>query len=78
MDDASNLSALLDARAAGPVVFLTGAGISAESGIPTFRGKDGYWTIGSSHYTPMQMATLEMFERSPSEVWSWYLYRVGI
>jgi NAD-dependent deacetylase len=59
----------------GRLLILTGAGVSAESGIPTFRGKDGYWTIGSSHYTPMQMATLEMFERAPDEVWAWYLMR---
>jgi NAD-dependent protein deacetylase/lipoamidase len=60
---------------AGRLLILTGAGVSAESGIPTFRGKDGYWTIGSSHYAPMQMATHEMFERAPDEVWAWYLTR---
>jgi NAD-dependent deacetylase len=62
----------------GKVVVLTGAGISAESGIPTFRGAEGIWVVGSRNYMPQEMATLEMFERSPEEVWRWYLYRFGI
>jgi NAD-dependent deacetylase len=57
------------------VVALTGAGISAESGIPTFRGPEGYWTVGSRNYMPQEMATAEMFELAPDEVWRWYLYR---
>ncbi|MET0409663.1 MAG: Sir2 family NAD-dependent protein deacetylase [Polyangiaceae bacterium] len=70
------LAALLGAvRSDGQLVLLTGAGVSAESGIPTFRGKDGYWTIGSTNHTPMQMATHAMFERAPEEVWAWYLMR---
>jgi NAD-dependent deacetylase len=74
---ASRLAALLaELRAGGGrLVLLTGAGVSAESGIPTFRGKDGYWVIGSTNYTPMQMATHAMFERAPEEVWAWYLMR---
>lgn len=60
------------------VVALTGAGISAESGIPTFRGKEGYWTVGSEVYHPQEMATHAMFELRPREVWRWYLYRRGI
>ena len=60
------------------VTVLTGAGISAESGIPTFRGPEGYWTIGSRNYFPEQMATAEMFARAPDEVWKWYLYRLGV
>jgi NAD-dependent deacetylase len=64
-----------DAR--GRVVVLTGAGISAESGIPTFRGTDGYWVVGSRNYMPQEMATHEMFERAPEEVWRWYLHRFG-
>jgi NAD-dependent deacetylase len=59
-------------------VVLTGAGISAESGIPTFRGKEGYWTVGSKEYHPQEMATFAMFSREPEEVWSWYLYRRGV
>ncbi len=62
----------------GKVVVLTGAGISAESGIPTFRGKEGYWVVGSRNYMPQEMATHEMFERAPDEVWRWYLYRFGV
>jgi len=62
----------------GPVVFLTGAGISAESGIPTFRGKEGYWQVGSRNYHPQEMATHSAFVRMPDEVWAWYLYRRGV
>lgn len=57
---------------------LTGAGISAESGIPTFRGKEGYWVIGSKNYMPQEMATQAMFMMHPFEVWKWYLMRFGI
>lgn len=59
----------------GNITVLTGAGISAESGIPTFRGRDGYWTIGSTEYHPQEMATFQMFSRRPFDVWKWYLYR---
>jgi NAD-dependent deacetylase len=62
----------------GRVVALTGAGVSAESGIPTFRGKEGYWTVGSREYHPQELATHEAFERMPWEVWAWYLYRLGV
>ncbi|ABC83793.1 Silent information regulator protein Sir2 [Anaeromyxobacter dehalogenans 2CP-C] len=64
--------------ARGNVVALTGAGISAESGIPTFRGAEGYWVVGSRNYIPQEMATREMFEAAPEEVWRWYLYRFGV
>lgn len=66
------------AASGGRMVALTGAGISAESGIPTFRGHDGYWVVGSRHYMPQEMATREMFEREPAEVWRWYLHRFGV
>ena len=59
----------------GNIVVLTGAGISAESGIPTFRGKEGYWVVGSAEYQPQEMATYAMFRGDPSAVWAWYLYR---
>jgi len=60
------------------ITVLTGAGISAESGIPTFRGPEGYWTIGSTEYHPQDMATYSMFTQKPDEVWTWYLYRMGV
>lgn len=50
------------------IVFVTGAGISQESGIPTFRGKDGYWR----KYDPMQLATIDAFYENPKLVWEWY------
>ncbi|MBT3222094.1 MAG: RNA polymerase subunit sigma [Proteobacteria bacterium] len=60
------------------VVILTGAGISAESGIPTFRGEEGYWKVGSRNYRPEHMATWSNFCRMPEDVWAWYLYRLGV
>jgi NAD-dependent deacetylase len=65
-------------RGAGQLTVLTGAGISAESDIPTFRGPEGYWTVGSREYHPQEMATHAMFAHQPYEVWKWYLYRKGV
>ncbi len=65
-------------RRAGLIVFLTGAGISAESGIPTFRGEEGYWTVGAREYHPQELATLHAFTQMPEEVWAWYLYRRAV
>ena len=62
----------------GHVLALTGAGVSAESGIPTFRGKEGYWTIGAREYQPQELATRRAFATMPSSVWAWYLYRRGV
>ena len=56
-------------------LFITGAGVSSESGIPTFRGKDGFWTIGSENYTPQEMATREMYMKNPEEFLYWYYQR---
>lgn len=68
-----------EARAgSGPILFLTGAGISAESGIPTFRGPEGYWQVGSRNYRAEDLATYDAFQRMPEEVWAWYLYRRGV
>ncbi len=53
------------------VLVLTGAGISAESGVPTFRGPDGFW----QHYRPEDLATPEAFARNPRLVWEWYAWR---
>ena len=66
------------AAGGGRLTVLTGAGISAESGIPTFRGPEGYWTIGAKEYQPQEMATFDMFMRKPYEVWKWYLYRMTV
>ena len=58
--------------AARHVSVLTGAGISAESGIPTFRdAQEGLW----ARYDPMDLATPEGFERDPELVWRWYEWR---
>ena len=65
-------------RPQSTVLVLTGAGISAESGIPTFRGSEGYWSVGSKNYMPEEMATRRMFTAHPDEVWRWYLYRFGL
>lgn len=65
-------------RGKGNLTVLTGAGISAESGIPTFRGPEGYWTVGSQVYRPQEMATYEMFQRDPKAVWQFYLWRLGV
>lgn len=62
-------------RKNGKIVFLTGAGISAESGIPTFRGPEGFWTVGSAVYRPEEVATEAFFSVAPDDQWPWYLWR---
>ena len=76
----ARVSALLAPSRAleGLTVFLTGAGVSAESGIPTFRGAEGYWQVGSRNYRPMELATFEAYCKMPDEVWAWYLHRRGV
>ncbi|VAX21307.1 NAD-dependent protein deacetylase of SIR2 family [hydrothermal vent metagenome] len=53
------------------VAALTGAGISAESGVPTFRGEEGLWR----NFRAEELATPEAFERDPKLVWEWYDWR---
>ena len=53
------------------VAVLTGAGISAESGVPTFRGKDGLW----KQYRATDLATPEAFAQDPRLVWEFYNWR---
>lgn len=65
-------------RERGSLLFLTGAGVSAESGIPTFRGEEGYWRIGSRNYFPEELATRAAFARMPDQIWGFYLYRRGV
>lgn len=64
---AQNLPVIVD-LAAARVLVITGAGISAESGIPTFRGASGYWR----NLDPMKLATPEAFAENPQLVWEWY------
>jgi len=52
-------------------VILTGAGISAESGVPTFRGKEGLW----GKFKPEELATMDAFVANPDIVWEWYNWR---
>src|SRR5690625_4139091 len=67
--DNPSLAALVNARR---IVLFSGAGISAESGVPTFRDDlSGLW----AQYDPMQLATPEAFRRQPALVWGWYLWR---
>jgi NAD-dependent deacetylase len=68
-DPIADVRALL--RAASHIAVLTGAGISAESGIPTFRGAGGLWR----NFRPEELATPEAFNRDPATVWEWYLWR---
>jgi NAD-dependent deacetylase len=59
-------------RAARYVAVLTGAGVSAESGIPTFReAQTGLW----AKYDPQELATPQAFQRNPRLVWEWYAWR---
>lgn len=61
-------SRLRDARR---VTVITGAGVSAASGVPTFRGPQGLWRS----FRPEDLATSEAFTRDPSLVWEWYAWR---
>ncbi len=58
-------------RKAISVCVLTGAGISSESGVPTFRGEEGLW----KKFRPEELANFEAFIRNPDLVWEWYSYR---
>lgn len=60
------------------ISFLVGAGLSADSGIPTFRGKDGYWVSGSKNYKAEEIGTFRMFNIAADEVWKWFLYRKSV
>lgn len=58
-------------EAADSVCVLTGSGISAESGIATFRGPEGLW----AKFKPHELANFDAFIRNPELVWEWYTYR---
>ena len=59
---------ILSARS---LTILTGAGVSADSGVPTFRGTDGLW----KNFRPEELASPDAFERDPKLVWEWYNWR---
>ena len=61
-------------RAAERLVVFTGAGVSAESGVPTFRGAGGMWNSLRAE----DLATPEAFARDPRLVWEWYAWRRGL
>ena len=61
-------------RAARAITVLTGAGVSAASGVPTFRGEDGLW----KNWRAESLATPEAFEHDPRLVWEWYDWRRGM
>src|SRR5688572_27330754 len=71
-DDIARARALL--RDAAQVIVLTGAGVSAESGVPTFRGAGGLW----KQFRAEDLATPEAFARDPRMVWEWYAWRRGM
>jgi NAD-dependent deacetylase len=56
------------------IVAFTGAGVSAESGVPTFRGTDGIW----SKLQPEELASMSAFMKNPAMVWEWYAHRKRI
>ena len=72
MRPGSNLGYLKERLAkARSITILTGAGISADSGVPTFRGADGLWR----NFRAEDLATPEAFARDPGLVWEWYNWR---
>ena len=69
------LQSVIDVIAAADhMVALTGAGISKESNVPTFRGEDGLWR----NYDAMELATPDAFRRDPTLVWEWYAWRQSL
>jgi NAD-dependent protein deacetylase/lipoamidase len=62
---------LVSLQRAAHVTVITGAGMSAESGIPTFRGAGGLWRS----FRPEDLATPDAFARDPATVWAWYRWR---
>ncbi|KIC61995.1 SIR2 family NAD-dependent protein deacylase [Chryseobacterium taiwanense] len=58
----------------GYITFLTGAGISAESGIPTYRSIDGIWIKGTKYHKPEEFGTYKYFSKNQEEVWQYNLF----
>ena len=72
MSSERDLSLLVERlRLAGRTTALTGAGVSAASGVPTFRGQDGLWR----NHRSTDLATPDAFERNAALVWEWYDWR---
>lgn len=59
------------AKSSNRIAVLTGAGISAESGVPTFRGEEGLW----KKFRPEELANVNAFLQNPALVWEWYVFR---
>ncbi|WP_420571033.1 SIR2 family NAD-dependent protein deacylase [Kordia sp.] len=60
------------------ITFLTGAGLSAASGIPTYRGSDGIWVKGTKFHKPEEFGTFKYFSKNQEEVWQFNLFRKGM
>ncbi|MDN4015034.1 Sir2 family NAD-dependent protein deacetylase [Chryseobacterium gambrini] len=58
----------------GYITFLTGAGISAESGLPTYRSIDGIWIKGTKYHRPEEFGTYKYFSQNQEEVWQYNLF----
>ena len=72
MTDAARIALLASQiRRARRLTIMTGAGVSAASGVPTFRGPQGLWR----EFRPEDLATPEAFARDPQLVWEWYAWR---
>jgi NAD-dependent deacetylase len=74
MSSLDDVTQWIEANSPSRIAVLTGAGISAESGIPTFRGAGGLW----ENYRAEELATPEAFGRDPATVWRWYEWRRSI
>lgn len=70
-DGIAELARRLDESKRLRISVMTGAGVSAASGVPTFRGPGGLWR----NFRPEDLATLEAFDRDPLLVWEWYAWR---
>ncbi|EDP96715.1 Sir2 family NAD-dependent protein deacetylase [Kordia algicida OT-1] len=60
------------------ITFLTGAGLSAASGIPTYRSTDGIWVKGTKYHKPEEFGTFSYFSKNQEEVWQFNLFRKGM
>ena len=74
MDQSELFSAAEVIRNSRYLIALTGAGISKESNVPTFRDADGLWR----NHDAMELATPDAFRRNPTLVWEWYTWRQGL